>query len=674
MSHASFELSPNVYLMGCPFLQQDSFQFAPLIETLKEQLSTKIKGQDSCQGQLQAVYQGFQSFYNQLNIDPNLKQKIADEALQNYLNDLRSQKTNLELSNNTQSTEYSLILQSISTIETRLLDNKIDLVYENKQNEAYLNLQMKSSLLNYSKNILSALNQTWMQNPRCFDQLNLAQLLPAALQTASLATGIQSAATASAASEVLSGFVQLLNYKKVRRAYNELIRFNNQQTLACTYYAALYNTCEYRRGLQLSKNVALIKKQVERLQETNDPLFETWARMNERKKIFSVAFNQVASSASGLLTNIQQLTNYFLAKRNDPFSKDFPVLPEPSNEEQKITWLNALELRGMDVPDFANGIVLTPTERVEQAKVIIETQKGVITSVESAFKKNRNFTELRNNLEVVTPTIRKDTDDMLRLIETFSGVKKSDESKLISPIKRGPLFSAMRIFTALEDFLSVPIDQFQDFDSFNETLAQKGGSLYEQMAYNSIGAINTQVLLVLGSKATERLENSLTIIRNYLFEQDEFKNSDSDKFSTYLRDRAMLAYVIQNYTGFQATGQTFRGEASDVFFKSFEKGFRQEMIRSLNTAFDEKNDRISETTGVTASHLCALYAESLKNMGDKGAMLLKKCKDKFKTLQLYSITNQPHAFETDFSDGCTYINYTRQRKMEELMINLKLGI
>lgn len=671
-AHAAFELSPHVFLQGCDWASKDAFDFSPMLNTLKEQLATKIEGKTSCQASIQSVYQNFNGFHRALSTDSSLKQKIAQDFLQNYLNDLNSQKTALEIANQTTSSEYPLLLSSISTIETRILDNQIDLAYNTKSDDEFLDVQLKSQLVSHTKNILSTLNQTWQRDPRCFDQLNLADILPATLQIASLTSGIQGMGQASVIGEVLSGVTLLFSNKKIQKAYNDIIRLNNNINLSCVYFAALKNTCEYRRGIQLSEKKDKIDSYVQRIHEKNDPLYKTWANINERKRIFNAAFNQVASSASGLLTDIQQLSSYFTSKRSDP--ETLPAAPADSaGDDERITWLNLLDQRGVDVPRFDNaGNPFTPVERVKRAIEIINTQKSTIIAIENSFKRNRNFTELRNYLEVITPTIRNDTKEVLNLIETFSGIKKDE--KLIDPVRRGPLFSAMKIFAALDEFLNVPIENFDDFDNYNTTMAKKGGTLYEQMTYNSIGAINSQVLLVLGSKATERFENSLAVIRNYLLERDEQIKEDENKFSTYLRDKAMLAFVIQNYKQFQATGPTFRGESADTFFKSFEKGMRKEIFNTLDIAFNTKRESIPETTGRTAAQMCALYSYSLKNMGEKGLKYLKKCQENFKELQLYSIVEAPHNFMINYNDDCTYIDYTRRKQMEEVIVNLKLGI
>ena len=71
---ASFELTDNVYLLGCPFMHEDAYDFSSLLGELKTQIQTKVDGKSSCGAALAPVYEQFSAYQTYLDrLDPSAR-------------------------------------------------------------------------------------------------------------------------------------------------------------------------------------------------------------------------------------------------------------------------------------------------------------------------------------------------------------------------------------------------------------------------------------------------------------------------------------------------------------------------------------------------------------------------------------------------------------------------
>lgn len=687
-ARASFELTESVYLQGCPFMHDDAYDFTSLLGELKTQIQTKVDGKTQCAAALAPVYEQFNAYQTYLDtLDVSARQTIAADALANYLSGLNARRAQLEIGGvdpATEASEYATLGASVSAVESQILSNDIELAYGKDFKRDTQEIRLKTALMSHAKGVLNAVADLGNTNPRCVDQVGFSALLPGIVNAVGVVAGGLGGTIVGAASEIISSALRIFQGQKAKRALNELIRYRNQKVLACTYYATLNLSCEYERGRKLSDDFPAIKRHVdhtsveERIYSATKTvnatsrdraLYETWTRLSERITEFSDVFDFVGSAGSSLLTDLGQIFEYFKAKIIDPDALNFPKLPPNPTPADQQSWLNALNVRGLYIPDTRDGNLPIPLpERVQIAIERIKTLLAIIQSAEAQFEKNKNFTNLRNTLERKT-ALRKDIADAVFLLKEFS---QDGSSVSVAAKSRGPLFASLRIIGALDDFMSIEVMKEADFDLYNIACTTKGGALFTAMTYDSIGSISRQVLLALGSKSTEGLRTALATIRNHLLFRD-LGLPEADRFSTFLRERALVSYVTQNYADFKGTGPVYRDEDARKYFSTFESVFRKEIRTSLSYALVTGDTRIDGVEGVTADHLCALYSGSLGNMKEKDKKLLARCRESHVSIELPSIEGTKR-FTIDYADKCTYAKYIRARNLELSLLRLKLGI
>jgi len=612
---------------------------------------------------------------------------IAADALANYLVGLNARRAQLEIGGvepTLEAGEYASITSSILAVESQILENNIDVAYAKDFRKNAQEYRLKTALMGHAKGVLNAVADLGNSNPRCVDQIGFSSLLPGVVNAVGVAAGSLSGGVGntvvSAASEIISSALRIFQGEKAKKALNDLIRYRNQKVLACTYYATLNLSCEYERGRSLAEDLGVIRRQVDRRsteEASSEPnrtlrshaLYETWTRLSERISEFSDVFDFVGSAGSSLLTDVNQIYEYFKAKIIDPDSLNFPQLPPNPVDSDRQSWLNSLSVRGLYIPESKDGNIPIPlAERVEIAEEKIKSLRAIIKAAEAQFEKNKNFTNLRNALEKKT-ALRKDIADALFLLREYTS-ETSPTS--VPPRSRGPLFASLRVMNALDSFMAVEVDKESNFDQYNTECTRRGGALFSVMTYDSIGSISSQVLFALGSKSTESLRTALTTIKNHLLFRD-LQLPEDERFSTYLRERAMVSFVTQNYSDFKGTGPVYRNEDAKKYFETFETVFAKEMRDSLRYALETKNERIDGVDGVTADHLCALYSGSLGGMKRRDDRLLEKCRKNHVSIELPSIEGTKR-FPIDYDDKCTYSKYIRARNLELTLLRLKLGI
>jgi len=134
--------------------------------------------------------------------------------------------------------EADTIRSTLVEVDGKLIDNQVDLNYHEVGFDKNLENHFRSNFYQQVNALLQTLSLT---DPRCIETIGgWKSLLPSLIGVASVATGygaFANQAVAGAALEVTANLTNLLSNQRVKGALNDLIKVQNDQILACTYYS-----------------------------------------------------------------------------------------------------------------------------------------------------------------------------------------------------------------------------------------------------------------------------------------------------------------------------------------------------------------------------------------------------------------------------------------------------
>jgi hypothetical protein len=222
---------------GCPFLHDDQYSLDSLMDTLKFQLNTKLNHDAECTAEINSVYSSLsrlQEFTRK--IDPVTRQKITKDILTNTIKSLQSEKLQMEIQDGTSTSEYSGIVNMLSSAKSTLAQNEIDLeviqAQAKEDNEAFY----REQLMGFAADAISAYAKTLRMNPKCVDSMGgWSQLLGGLMSSFSAVTSLGINPTGQLIGSALAATSQLITLladARVRKAYNDLIRQQNYKTVA----------------------------------------------------------------------------------------------------------------------------------------------------------------------------------------------------------------------------------------------------------------------------------------------------------------------------------------------------------------------------------------------------------------------------------------------------------
>lgn len=710
-SHADLEL-PRGSLAGCPFIHDDVFDLGPVLETLKVQLESRLDGKNKCLQSMQSIYSnlsGLQNFY--ASIDPAMKYKITQGVYSSAILSLERRRAVLESTGQSGSLDYATVLGQISALQSSALENEIGMQYSSAFTSTNQEALLRTQLLGYTSGLLNAYTATARTSPQCIDTMGgWNQALAAVFGGFSVATGMGMNPTAhiiGAATNTANQLILLLKDAKVRKAYNDLLRLKNYKTLACTFYSLQRATCEYRRALKVSGDFKSLQRfminqfgdsslspAVARYKEEYDRFLVNQGRIARIGEIF----RSIAQMGSSLTLDQTLLGNYFMAKAVD-FNRlpPEPAPPPPDGDgtspaEEKVrTWLIAARAAGVSYREFVGlGEQATLAQQFQQAREDIKTKKATIRSVDALLKKNRAFMDTRRYLSAAFPNAIELVGEMKRYLQEMSA------NPTIPGADRGTLIGATDLISKLEAFINLdangthpepPAEELQDgITPYDWAVINAGVSIFKEIARGAIAQLTTtQSAFALAEKGQDRLTWAFQVIQNGYLRRDRSVNPPPAgwKFIEYSKRYNILADLMANSKPYTSRGKTFRSDDVLTAYETFKDGFKNEMLRSLELAdrADEANeggpeDGRERLKGVTKAHLCALYVPILERVSDQGffgggraARALADCRENHKTLESNHLVEE-RDFQIDYDDDCTYINYSREADLQDLIADL----
>lgn len=667
---ADLEL-PEGYTSGCPFVHEDPLDLSPILNVLKAQISAQMTNRNSCRQPAELILAGLaplQDFRN--SIDPATKEKIAKGVYQNALSTLLSQKLEMEASGLNPSMEYARVLGQISVVESSIYSNEIGLKSLPLIQQQNVEAKYRSQLLKYTSNILDIYNSTARTYPQCIGAMGgWSTSLASILGGVSIATGIGMNPTAQAIGAAIgvgAQLVSLLNDSRVRKSYNELVRMGNYKVLACTYFSLKRSSCDYKRAYQLSRDSAKLREFFRnRFNSDSVGEYERFFVNSGRVQNLSGVLSVVAEMGSPLTLDQAVISSYIAAK-----AVDFVALGAPpslsASSDAKRSWLLKARTFGIEFNErnFGGGPNSLDTQ-LQTATNDLENKRATIVSVEALLLKNQSFIDLRRRLSSEFPDSVQVSTEMINYFNSILS------RSLVPEVDSAVILAARDLLVKLRNFLAVSPANYAP-DTFELEILNRGSVLFSELAKGAVAQLNTQSVLALGGKGSDRLGWAFGVIRNAYFDRDAAMNTPpQSRFYDFLANRNILSEVISNYRIFTGAGTTFRNEEYSKALSAFEDAFRDDFLRSLQFAM-ENTRGVQELKGQTAGHLCALYSPSLKFLAKsngKAKALLAQCMSNYKSLDTNRIVSDQD-FTIDYDDECSYFKYHREIEIQNILSRL----
>lgn len=658
-------------LSGCPFVHEDAFDLGNLIETLKQQISAEMDNKHGCKQSVQAIQTSLTSLHNfQQTIDPSVRARIAQSVYANALSALEARRLQLEMSGGTGSPEYAMLVSRIDQVRDSERLSDIERLASAKETRNWNEAYYRNQLAQYTTNVLSAYLGA-IRDPRCIGAIGgWGQALSAVMGGFSVAAGLglnPVAQTIGAVASAATQLITLLQDGDVRSAFNDLVRLKNQQTLACTYYAIKRSSCEYQHAFQLSQNVASLREFLKNRYSAGERgeyerFFVNRGRIGKIAKVFEV----IGQMGSPLTMDKDGVLLPYLAARTVNFVAIGPE-PAPGAPDAVIrAWLINAKTNGLGFAEYAiNGGTLPLAEQLQNAITEMRVKRSLILTAEEQIRKNLSFLDLSRKLTKDFGNVRTQVAEMLEYLRLMQA------SPLVAGQDKATIAAGISLLTKLNDFLGVSLPAGGLITAaYEDEIIAKGFLIFDELAHGSIAQITRQSVLMLPSKGADRLDWAFGVIRNSYLNRDVAQDlPTATSFGAFELGNDVLADLIGNYQAFSGPGVTFRPEQYSTAVASFSKAFGDDVIRSLETAM-RGGSELPELRGRTAAHLCALYAPALKEMGGKKAsQILQQCQVGYRELEFNRLVSD-RMFAIDYTNGCSYVDYTRELQIQNLLADL----
>jgi hypothetical protein len=314
----------------------------------------------------------------------------------------------------------------------------------------------------------------------------------------------------------------------------------------------------------------------------------------------------------------------------------------------------------------STGETFSLEQQLVGALADIKVKRAIINSAESAFNKNKAFVDLRRRLTDGFPNILRNLNQMLDYLEG------RNESGFVPVLDRGTLIGAINLLKTLKEFLTVSpyLADGSENPNYHTQLVREGKDIFMELADGSIPELNPQSLIAIWSRGTDRLRWAFGTIRNAYLNRDLTTGLPvEERFGEYIRNHNLLEDVVGNYDLYSAQGKANRKEPADAAVRTFKKGFRKEIIKSMELNFADGDGDLQELNGVTAAQYCALYGADLKDLGPRGERAYQHCRAKYKTLGVNEIVSDK-PYPINYDDPCTYFAYDREIQIQKILGDL----
>lgn len=671
-------------LQPCPFMHQDDYaqNMNRLLSSIQTNLEGKLEGNRRCLAPFQRIAQNLSHIDPLMlnNRNPSLREEIADEVLSKQL-----MQWELDLLLETPGTyDYTLLKQEIRAVEDRLYQNEIDGRYNRDIFAEYKTNRILSESFNHMNEVVNTLASL---PPECVDVLGgWEQLLPTVLSSVSALSGLSGfpySFLISSGFSLISSLTILLKDINAKRALRDIIMYRNSKILTCTYFAVQHTACEYKRALGISEETEAIKKIIlQRYENISTADFNRFFTLLEHVSDFEQVFFDVAQIGSAVTLDTALVATYVDSLRSRPDSireelGDPPGSVEEGEEadQRRQSWLIAVRRRGIHFVDNANGVILSLKEKITQALNDIAGRLASIRAVDAILVETRSFVDLKHQLDT-NPQLR---DKLSKYLAFFGEVL---EGKIVSTENKGVVEEGYRSLSHLKHFLDVRYSDYASHEdphkSYTDELNRRGRVLFEVMAEGAIAQISGQTIFVVGRKVQERLQRVFTLLENEFLAED-LRHMGADEggripYRIYRKDHSLMNRVAKNYATFAGTGKTFRSEDVQLAVNVLEKGFAQEIRKLIRESMKTKSRFYPGMEEETASHLCALFSQTLNKKGlfhIEDQHLLRKCKRKFKDLGLFKILTSER-MTIDWDDPCFYNTYNRTLSIQKALYHRTL--
>ncbi|MDD9950299.1 MAG: hypothetical protein OXT67_01915 [Zetaproteobacteria bacterium] len=683
---------------GCPFIESAGFssEIAQLQGIVRSELEAKISAHQQCIAPLENIQNSLSLmdslFANELN--PNIRQGIADDV---YNNQLMEAQADLIL-NGSNAGSYGLILNRVYALEDRIGQNEIDARWESQNHVFARNNRYLSKAYGYLENAVSTMKSL---RPECVALLGGWQFLtPVLLNSASSLSGLAGFAYSSligANLKLISTMISFFQDFKVKKAIAKLQRQQNGKILACTYYSVQMATCQFKRGLFLSRQKKSLRRGI-----THKFAGKSVNRYKEFLSLWSAApmffhlFQTIALAGSAIHFDDEKVATYFAARKIRPFnildSNDIgppPSLDNPSPEAQLELqmWLYRMKERGIKFTDSSVLGAVPFQNQVDQVLAYIDKSKNDIRALEFFFSQRRSYMDIKAQFETI-PDLQLGVKNFLMY---FKSVQKNE---IVSLTGRGAVTQAIRILMLLDDFLTLrfPLevvleDEMEDvaqefpsdsFEFYRQRVNHSGEKLFEEVAKDSFGQIGEQNVLYIADVVQARIDRVFRLVeeeflaeeRRFILENQSSDEGSAPRYSEYKRSFLLLTQVTNNLGAYTGSPLAFKSEDIENTYAALEDGFVKELKKMLKEAItgNHASAMLPELNGETSAHLCALFIPFL-NRHDHGfsmhstRKLFSLCRKNYKELPLFDMIT-PSKLEIDWKNPCFYNDYRRVLALE----------
>lgn len=661
----NYQLQYSDVFQSCSFIHDDEYSVTSITASIKNMLETKLEGDRACNASFNKIHS------EMLNIDKLLSERvnnksaedIYNETYSRYLQDLTQESLSLDLNNSVQAQRHQSLQAQIDSIKLSLLNNQFTLQLNKETFKNDKSVNFRSDLYNYAAGMFTALNQAPTE---CIDKLGgWDQMIPAILRVGGMVGSFvgPSGPIIGAGFTAASQLAVLLQNASLKKSISDIERRRNEAILACTYQSLQTTACELSRADKFVSNQQKISDLIfKRFAEGQNGDYERYySTLNSLPKIFEI-LRSIGKMGSAVTLDLNVLGKYVQAIRIDPAGiKD----PESMDEVTLRTWLLAMKSRGVEFSEqnMYQGTAYSVEEQFKEAKKNIALALNTINTVTSILKETRSFVDLHSELMKKGMYLAKELKFHRDFLNSFLSKKEFPKQY------RGVFASSDKMLQVLIDFIEVSHDDYEDNESFEAAVNEKGRNLFTAMSNGSIAQIDAQTVLMVPEKAFERFTRPFESIEQYFLNQDivQKENPDHASFSQFVIYKSLQMKVVNDYQFLTGSNKSFRLEEYETTRKSFEKGFRKEIIKMVKNALNAKSEVLTSFEGKTASHMCALFSSFLK---ENSHDLFKQCWKNHRSLELLNVLEGFHKkkdMPIDYTKPCFYSDYKREENGQRIL-------
>lgn len=661
----NYQLQYSDVFKTCNFIHDDEYSVAGLADSVKNMLVAKSEGDRACNTSFNRLHSEMMNIDRLLSqkVDENQAGEIYNETYSRYLQELTQEALLLDANVPSQASRKASLETQIDALKVSLINNQYTLQLNKEVYKEDRSIAFRTNLYNYAAGMFTALNEA---PPQCIDKIGgWEQVLPAVLRVGGMVGTFMGPAgpIIGAGFTAASQLAVLLQNMDVKKSITNIDRRRNEAILACTYEALQSTACELARAQKFVSNQQKLDDIIRnRFPPGQNGEYERYYKaLNLLPKISDI-LRSIGKMGSAVTLGENLMTSYFTAVKIDPFT----IKPPDSMDEITLReWLLAMKARGIVIVEIAypGNIPLTLEEQYASTMKSINLAKNTIDTVINILKKTQSFVDLHSELMKKSIHLTKEISFFLSFLDSY-------ESKANFPNQyRGVLAAAKVMAKALEGFIKVSYDRYEDNEAFELAINEKGRDLFTAMSKGSVAQISAQTVLMIPEIAFQRFARPFESIEQYYLNQDIANKDDPShsSFSDFVIHRSLQVKVVNDYQMLSGSKTAFRLEGFETTRRSFERGFKKEIGTMVKNALSVKSDILPILEGKTAAHMCALFSSFLQ---ENYPSLFKQCWKNHKSLELLkvleSVGRKPE-MAIDYTKPCFYSDYKREENGQRIL-------